>query len=79
MRSQVARTTWTALLLAASIAADGASGTGGNPLAFGKPDFDFTGTVYDDVTRKPMEGAYVVAIYRQQVVGMDTRSGPVYR
>ena len=36
---------------------------GGNPLSFGKPDFELTGRVYDDETKEPIEGAYVVALY----------------
>lgn len=40
---------------------------GGNPLSFGKPDFDLTGRVYDDETKEPIEGAYVVAIYYERL------------
>ncbi len=70
MKPQMVGKFWAALLLATSIAAGSAHGAGGNSLAFGKPDFEFTGTVYDNVTKQPIEGAYVVAIYREQVVSM---------
>lgn len=43
---------------------------GGNPLSFGKPDFELTGRVYDDATKEPIEGAYVVAIYYKSVLGL---------
>jgi hypothetical protein len=42
---------------------------GGNPLSFGKPDFELTGRVYDEATKGPIEGAYVVALYYEGVVG----------
>lgn len=70
MKSHMARKSWTALLLTTAIATGSAFGAGGNPLSFGKPDFEFTGTVYDNATKQPIEGAYVVAIYREQVVSM---------
>ena len=44
MKPQMVGKSWAALLLATSIAAGSAHGAGGNPLAFGKPDFEFTGT-----------------------------------
>lgn len=40
---------------------------GGNPLSFGKPDFELTGRVYDEATKEPIEGAYVVAIYYERI------------
>lgn len=70
MRLSLKRAIGIAALLAASISISSAFGAGGNPLSFGKPDFEFTGTVYDNVTKQPIEGAYVVAIYREQVVSM---------
>ena len=44
----------------------------GCAVAAGKPDFDFTGTVYDAVTKQPIEGAYVFASYREPV-GVNSR------
>ena len=35
----------------------------------GQPTFEFTGTVYDDATGKPLEGAYALAIYVKPVFG----------
>ena len=40
---------------------------GGASPANGKVDFEFTGTVYDAVTKQPIEGAYVFASYREDV------------
>jgi len=42
--------------------------------AKGSPSFDFTGTVYDKSTMKPIEGAYVVAIYHA-----DAGPPPAYK
>jgi len=42
---------------------------GGNPLSFGKPDFELTGRVYDEATKESLEGAYVVALYYEDVIG----------
>lgn len=53
-----------ALLLAGALA--GCAGAGG------KPDFEFTGTVYDAVTKQPIEGAYVFASDREEV-GVNSR------
>ena len=39
----------------------------GCAAAGGEPDFEFTGTVYDAVTKQPIEGAYVFASYREPV------------
>lgn len=50
-------------ILAAAMTAGAALAAGGNPLSFGKPDFELTGRVYDDDTKEPIEGAYVVALY----------------
>ncbi len=58
------------MCLSAAISASTSYGAGGNPLTFGKPDFDFTGTVYDSTTKQPIEGAYVVALYYKSIVGM---------
>jgi len=59
--------------MAAAMAIGGISGysaaAGGNPFSFGKPDFELTGRVYDDDTKEPIEGAYVVALYYEGVVG----------
>lgn len=44
----------------------------GCAVAAGKPDFEFTGTVYDAVTKQPIEGAYVFASYREPV-GVNSR------
>ncbi len=59
--------------MAAAMAMWGISGysdaAGGNPLSFGKPDFELTGRVYDDDTKESIEGAYVVALYYEGVVG----------
>ena len=46
-----------------------AGASGGSPLSFGKPDFELTGRVYDDATKEAIEGAYVVALYYEGVVG----------
>jgi hypothetical protein len=53
-----------ALLLASALA--GCASVGG------KPDFEFTGTVYDAATKQPIEGAYVFASYREPV-GVNSR------
>ncbi len=75
MRAGLSRTfVLAAALWLATTGSDRAWAAGGNPLSFGKPDFDFTGTVYDNVTKQPIEGAYVVAIYREQVVSMAAMS-----
>ncbi|MDH5263207.1 MAG: hypothetical protein OEX21_00515 [Betaproteobacteria bacterium] len=47
----------------------GVHASGGNPLSFGKPDFELTGRVYDEATKEPIEGAYVVALYYVDVIG----------
>jgi hypothetical protein len=57
-------------LLVASTLSGGAAAAGGNPLSYGKPDFDLTGTAYDATTKQPIEGAYVVAIFYKSVVGL---------
>ncbi|MBK6981861.1 MAG: hypothetical protein IPH30_10455 [Betaproteobacteria bacterium] len=44
----------------------------GCAAAGGEPDFEFTGTVYDAVTKQPIEGAYVFASYREPV-GVNSR------
>lgn len=44
----------------------------GCAVAGGKPNFEFTGTVYDAVTKQPIEGAYVFASYREPV-GVNSR------
>lgn len=44
----------------------------GCALVRGQPDFEFTGTVYDAVTKQPIEGAYVFASYRK-LVGVGSR------
>ncbi len=53
-----------ALLLAGALA--GCAGAGG------RPDFEFTGTVYDAVTKQPIEGAYVFASDREEI-GVTSR------
>jgi hypothetical protein len=59
--------------MAAAIAIWGISGysdaAGANPFSFGKPDFELTGRVYDEATKEPIEGAYVVAIYYDRISG----------
>lgn len=60
-----------ALLLCGAIAAC-AGASGGPPSSHGKIDFEFTGTVYDAVTKQPIEGAYVFASYREPV-GVNSR------
>jgi hypothetical protein len=59
------------IALFASWAVFGTAGhaAGGGLLSFGKPDFELTGRVYDDDTKEPIEGAYVVALYYEGVVG----------
>ncbi len=44
----------------------------GCAMARGTPEFEFTGTVYDAVTKQPIEGAYVFASYRK-LVGVNSR------
>ncbi|MBL0142907.1 MAG: hypothetical protein IPP91_12600 [Betaproteobacteria bacterium] len=60
-------------VVAAAMIVCGMSGStlaaGGNPLSFGKSDFEMTGRVYDDATKEPIEGAYVVALYYEGIVG----------
>jgi len=60
-----------ALAVGVGLAAFGSTvnAAGGNPLSFGKPDFELTGRAYDDATKEPIEGAYVVALYYEGVVG----------
>ena len=60
-----------ALLLCGAIAAC-AGASGGSPSSLGKIDFEFTGTVYDAVTKQPIEGVYVFASYREPV-GVNSR------
>lgn len=50
--------------------AGGVQASGGSPLPYARIDFEYTGTVYDAATKQPIEGAYVVAIYREQVVSV---------
>ena len=59
------------LLLCGAIAAC-AGASGGSPSSLGKIDFEFTGTVYDAVTKQPIEGVYVFASYREPV-GVNSR------
>jgi hypothetical protein len=60
-----------ALLLCGAIA--GCAGASGSlSLPYGKIDFEFTGTVFDAVTKQPIEGAYVFASYREPV-GVNSR------
>ena len=62
---------WTLFTAIAMCLASGSStASGGNPLSFGKPDFELTGTAYDANTKLPIEGAYVVAIYYKSAVGL---------
>lgn len=55
------------LLLLCSFYAFGSWGSGGAPLSYRKVDFEYTGTVFDAVTKQPIEGAYVFASYREDV------------
>lgn len=67
------RAIWDSILMLAIVASVlpvNADASGGNPLSFGKPDFDLTGTVYDATTKQPIDGAYVVALYYKSIVGM---------
>jgi hypothetical protein len=41
----------------------------GGLLSLGKPDFELTGRVYDEATKEPIEGAYVVALYYERISG----------
>lgn len=70
MREKALGALMAAAMFAASLQSGGAAAAGGNPLSFGKPDFDLTGTVYDETTKQPIEGAYVVAIFYKAVVGL---------
>ena len=74
MNTNALRSFGLGICLAAAAFASPVLAAGGNPLFYGKPDFDFAGTVYDNVTKQPIEGAYVVAIYREQVVSMAAMS-----
>jgi hypothetical protein len=60
-----------ALAIGVGLAVFGPAGhaAGGSLLSFGKPDFELTGRVYDEATKEPIEGAYVVALYYEGVVG----------
>jgi hypothetical protein len=40
-----------------------------SPGMFGKIDFELTGAVLDNETKQPIEGAYVVAVYKKRVAG----------
>lgn len=44
----------------------------GDPMS--PPSFEYTGTVYNAITKQPIEGAYVMAIYEKSVVGPATMS-----
>jgi hypothetical protein len=52
-----------------AVLGSGVHAAGGNPLSFGKPDFELTGRVYDEATKEPIEGAYVVALYYERISG----------
>lgn len=40
-----------------------------SPGMFGNIDFELTGAVLDNETKQPIEGAYVVAVYKKRVAG----------
>lgn len=71
MQSKAIRTLVVATAISALLLSGSAIAAGGNPLSYGKPDFDLTGTVYDVTTKQPIEGAYVVALYYKPIVGMS--------
>jgi hypothetical protein len=54
-------------LLLLCLLAGCAAASGGWPNSHSKIDFEYTGTVYDAVTRQPIEGAYVFASYHVDV------------
>jgi hypothetical protein len=58
-----------AVALVLAIFGSDVAAAGGSPLSFGKPDFELTGRVYDNATKEPIEGAYVVALYYEGIVG----------
>ena len=59
---------WILALCLALVAFHGKA-AGGSPLSFGKPDFELTGRVYEGITKEPIEGAYVVALYYVDITG----------
>ncbi len=59
---------WILALCLAVVASHGEAAVG-SPLSFGKPDFELTGRLYDGITKEPIEGAYVVALYYVDITG----------